>query len=139
MLPMSTDSPLYIEESHGYRVEVKTQFDFTRSNPLQGQFLFQYTVTIKNVRGVHAQLLTRTWHIQDAKGEVRQVKGPGVVGHTPHFKSGEAFEYASFCPLPTLTGKMWGHFEMLGVNGETFEITTPVFRFQVPDDLIDRY
>lgn len=136
---MATDSPLFIEESHGYRVEVRTHFDFPRSNPLQGQYLFEYTITITNVRGVDAQLLTRTWHIEDAQGVVRQVKGPGVVGHTPHFKRGERFEYSSFCPLPTMTGKMWGHFEMLSINGETFEITTPLFRFAVPEEFIDRY
>lgn len=136
---MATESPTYIEESNGYRVEVRTSFDFPRSNPLQGQFLFQYTVVIRNVRGVSAQLLSRTWHIEDAEGEVRQVKGPGVVGHTPHFKLGEMFEYSSFCPIPTMTGKMWGHFEMLGNDGEMFEITTPVFRFQVPEEFIDRY
>ena len=136
---MATDTPLYIEESHGYRVTVRTEFDFERSNPLQGQFLFQYTITITNMRGAAAQLLTRLWHIQDAQGTVRQVQGPGVVGHTPHFRLGEAFEYTSFCPLPTMSGKMWGHFEMLGENGETFEITTPVFRFIVPESFIDRY
>lgn len=136
---MATEAPVYIEESHGYRVEVRTEFDFPRSNPLQGQFLFQYHIVISNIRGQAAQLLTRTWHIEDANGEVRQVKGPGVVGHTPHFRHGETFDYSSFCPLPTMTGKMWGHFEMLGQNGETFEITTPVFRFKIPDEFIDRY
>ncbi len=136
---MTTATPIYIEESFGYRVEVRTEFDFPRSNPLQGQYLFQYSITITNVRGEPAQLLSRVWHIQDALGEVRQVQGPGVVGHTPHFKTGESFEYASFCPLPTMSGKMWGHFEMLSAKGETFEITTPVFRFIVPDTFIDRY
>lgn len=136
---MATETPTYIEESNGYRVEVRTSFDFPRSNPLQGQFLFQYTVVIRNLRGSPAQLLARTWHIEDAEGEVRQVKGPGVVGHTPHFRPGEMFEYSSFCPIPTMTGKMWGHFEMLGNDGEMFEITSPVFRFRVPEEFIDRY
>lgn len=136
---MTTQSPVYIEESHGYRIEVRTEFDFPRSNPLQKQFLFQYTVVITNQNGVTAQLLSRTWHIEDGDGVVRQVKGPGLVGNTPHFKRGHVFEYSSFCPLPTLTGKMWGHFDMLAENGQHFEITTPVFRFKIPDEFIDRY
>jgi ApaG protein len=136
---MAIETPTYIEESFGYRIEVRTEFDFTRSNPLQGQYLFQYHITITNVGGEPAQLLTRLWHIEDAEGEVRQVKGPGVIGHTPHFKMKEVFEYSSFCPLPTMSGRMWGHFEMLGSNGKTFEITTPVFRFKIPEDFIDRY
>ena len=136
---MTTQSPVYIEESHGYRIEVRTDFDFSRSNPLQKQYLFEYTVVIRNVAGDSAQLLTRTWHIEDGEGDLRQVKGAGVVGNTPHFKRGQAFEYSSFCPLPTLTGKMWGHFEMLSENGQTFEITTPVFRFKIPAEFIDQY
>lgn len=136
---MSTHTPLFIEESHGYRIEVRTHFDFPRSNPMQGQFLFEYTVTITNVNGVDAQLLKRTWHIEDATGEVRQVHGPGVVGFTPFFKKKEKFNYSSFCPLQTMTGRMWGHFEMLSSTGETFEITTPVFKFAVPEEFIDRY
>jgi uncharacterized protein affecting Mg2+/Co2+ transport len=34
---------------------------------------------------------------------------------------------------------MWGHFEMLSENGQTFEITTPVFRFKIPAEFIDQY
>jgi ApaG protein len=94
---------------------------------------------ITNIHGESAQLLARTWHIEDGEGVVRQVKGAGVVGHTPHFKKGETFEYSSFCPLPTLAGRMWGNFEMLSENGQNFEITTPVFRFKIPDEFIDRY
>lgn len=136
---MATPTPVYIEESFGYRIEVRTKFDFPRSNPLQKQFLFEYTVLITNVSGEDAQLLTRTWHIEDGDEVVRQVKGPGVVGNTPRFKRGQTFEYSSYCPLPTLTGKMWGHFEMLGEKGQTFEITTPVFRFKIPAEFIDQY
>ena len=72
---MTTQSPVYIEESHGYRIEVRTDFDFSRSNPLQKQYLFEYTVVIRNVAGDSAQLLTRTWHIEDGEGDLRQVKG----------------------------------------------------------------
>jgi ApaG protein len=136
---MAVHTPVFIEESHGYRIEVKTSFDFMRSNPLQGQYLFEYHITITNIKGIEAQLLKRTWHIEDALGEVRQVHGPGVVGHTPYFKLNDSFHYSSFCPLPTLTGKMWGHFEMLSKDGKTFDITTPVFKFAVPEELIDRY
>lgn len=136
---MATQAPVYIEESFGYRVEVRTDFDFPRSNPMQKQFLFLYTVMITNLHGEEAQLLRRTWHIEDGDGVVRQVKGEGVVGNTPFFKRGHNFEYSSFCPLPTLTGKMWGHFEMLAESGQTFEITTPVFRFKIPAEFIDQY
>jgi len=125
--------------SHGYRVEAKPGFDFGRSNPLQKQFFFYYTITITNVSGMQAQLKTRTWHIVDADKEVRTVQGPGVVGETPWFRPGESFEYSSFCPLPTLTGMMEGQFHMRSIDGTEFSIDVPRMNFAVPEEYIDRY
>ena len=126
-------------ETQGYRVDVKTGFDFDRSNPLQKQYFFFYTINIQNLSGERAQLKSRTWYIQDATGDVRKVEGPGVVGQTPWFQSGEGFEYTSFSPLPTLTGKMWGKFHMKALDGREFSIDTPEFFFSVPEEFIDRY
>jgi ApaG protein len=64
----------------------------------------------QNEMGLRAKLISRKWFIKDGKGEIRLVEGPGVVGQTPSFKSGDAFEYSSFCPLPTRKGEIWGHF-----------------------------
>lgn len=128
-----------VTETQGYRVEVKTGFDFERSNPLQKHYFFFYTINISNLEGKRAQLQSRTWYIQNADGEVRKVEGPGVVGQTPWFKTGEGFEYTSFCPLSTLTGKMWGQFHMHGIDGSEFSIDTPEFHFAVPESFIDRY
>jgi ApaG protein len=61
------------------------------------------------------------------------------VGQTPSFKAGDSFEYSSFCPLPTMKGEMWGHFNMVDNTGKAFQIDTPIFKFEVPADLIDIY
>lgn len=132
-------SDLFISESNLFRIEIKTDFDFTQSNPLQYHYLFRYTIQIKNLGLDEAQLISRKWYIKDAKGEVRVVEGPGVIGETPHFKPGSSFEYSSFCPLSTLTGEMWGHFNMIKKDGTKFKIDTPIFRFAVPDEYIDVY
>lgn len=129
----------FVSTHHDFRIEVKTDFDFEQSNPLQFNYLFRYTILITNLGDTEAQLLSRKWFIKDGKGEVRVVEGPGVVGQTPHFKPGDSFEYSSFCPLPTLKGEMWGHFNMVDTNGRKFEIETPVFRFAVPAEYIDDY
>jgi ApaG protein len=129
----------FISQNNGFQIEVKTDFDFENSNPLQYHYLFRYTVVITNLTGPKAQLLSRKWNIKDAKGEVRIVEGPGVIGQTPDFEVGESFEYSSFCPLSTLTGEMWGHFNMTDEDGEDFKIETPHFKFKIPDDYIDRY
>ena len=83
--------------------------------------------------------MTRKWFIKDAKGEIRGVEGPGVIGQTPHVQPGGAFEYSSFCPLSTMTGELWGHFNMVNANGEGFQIKTPNFKFHVPEEYIDNY
>jgi ApaG protein len=125
--------------SQNFRITVRTEFDFDQSNPIQFQYLFRYTITIKNEGEVAAQLLSRQWHIKDAKEELRLVEGPGVIGQQPHFNPGEEFTYSSFCPLPTLTGEMWGHFNMINNYGQAFKIETPVFKFKVPEEFIDSY
>jgi ApaG protein len=130
---------VYVSENNHFRIEVKTTFDFDQSNPLNLQYLFRYTILITNKGEVAAQLLSRKWNIKDAKGEVKYVEGAGVIGQTPSFEPGGAFEYSSFCPLPTMTGEMWGHFNMVNNFGQSFKIETPVFKFHIPKEYIDHY
>lgn len=129
----------FVSISNNFKIEVKTDFDFDQSNPLQFNYLFRYTILITNVGDNSAQLVSRKWNIKDAKGVIRYVEGPGVIGQTPYFEPGKSFEYQSFCPLPTMEGEMWGHFNMVTDDGQTFKIDTPIFRFHVPDDYIDVY
>jgi ApaG protein len=129
----------FISLSNSFRIEVKTEFDFDQSNPLQFNYMFRYTILITNTGSKTAQLRSRKWNIKDGKGLLKYVEGPGVVGATPHFRPGESFEYQSFCPLPTLDGEMWGHFVMVDEEGNTFKIDTPVFHFEVPAEFIDVY
>jgi ApaG protein len=132
-------SDTFISQSHDFKIEVKTQFDFDQSNPINFQYLFRYTILITNIGEVSAQLLSRKWNIKDARGEIKIVEGPGVVGNQPFFEAGQCFEYSSFCPLPTMTGEMWGHFNMINRYGQSFKIDTPIFKFHVPKDFIDQY
>lgn len=129
----------FVSISNNFKIEVKTDFDFDQSNPLQFQYLFSYTINITNIGTVPAQLVSRKWHIKDGKGVMKYVEGPGVIGATPFFKPGDSFEYQSFCPLPTLNGEMWGYFNMVTEDGQTFKIDTPHFHFKVPDEFIDNY
>jgi ApaG protein len=129
----------FVSTDHDFRIEVKTEFDFDQSNPIQGQFLFSYYILNSIVGNKTAQLISRKWFIKNNKQEVRTVEGPGVVGHTPVFRPGEDFEYQSFCPLDTITGEMWGHFIMRSDSGVEFKIDTPVFKFKIPEEFIDRY
>jgi ApaG protein len=129
----------FMSTNNGFRVEIKTEFDFDQSNPLQYQYLFKYTILITNVGEVAAQLHSRKWFIKDSKGDVKTVEGPGVVGQTPFFKPGQAFEYSSFCPLQTMKGEMWGHFNMTDEKARSFKVDTPLFKLFVPNEYIDHY
>lgn len=129
----------FVSISNNFKISVKTDFDFDQSNPLQYQYMFRYTIVITNSGTEGAQLLSRKWNIKDAKGNMKYVEGPGVIGATPHFRPGDSFEYQSFCPLPTMEGEMWGHFNMVDEKGRNFKIDTPVFRFAVPKEFIDDY
>ena len=60
----------FIAVNNNFRVEVKTDFDFDQSNPLQFNYLFRYTILITNVGDVSARLVSRKWFIKDAKGEM---------------------------------------------------------------------
>lgn len=129
----------FVSLSNNFKIEVKTDFDFDQSNPLQFHYLFRYTINITNMGETTVKLISRKWNIKDAKGELKYVEGPGVIGQTPVFEPGASFEYQSFCPLPTLEGEMWGHFNMIDEEGKSFRIDTPVFRFKVPSEFIDVY
>lgn len=129
----------FVSTDNDFRIEVKTDFDFNQSSPLQKVFLFSYDVIIKNEGKRTAQLLSRKWFIKNKFENVKIVEGPGVVGHTPTFKPGDSFNYQSFCPLDTVSGEMWGHFIMRDSEGAEFKIETPIFKFRIPEDLIDQY
>lgn len=129
----------FVSTDNDFRIEIKTEFDFDQSNPLQFQYLFRYTILITNIGKTKAQLISRKWNIKDGRGEMKYVEGAGVVGHTPIFEPGGSFEYSSFSPLPTMRGEMWGHFNMKDEKGNLFKIETPIFKFQVPKEYIDEY
>lgn len=129
----------FVSTDNDFRIEVSTEFDFHQSNPLQKLFLFSYHIRITNQGNREAQLVARKWFIKNKFEEVKIVEGPGVVGHTPTFKTNDSFEYQSFCPLDTVAGEMWGHFIMVDSQGVEFKIETPVFKFRIPDSFIDHY
>ncbi|MFL3013521.1 MAG: Co2+/Mg2+ efflux protein ApaG, partial [Candidatus Neomarinimicrobiota bacterium] len=88
---------------------------------------------IKNNCDYEVQLLSRYWHIQDGDGNIEEIRGSGVIGLQPVIKSGENFEYSSFCPLKTPFGMMSGAYQMKINPEETFEATIPAFSLSATD------
>jgi ApaG protein len=118
--------------THGIRVSVRARFSEQNSDPQRGQWVFLYTITIRNEGAFRVQLLTRHWIITDANGEVEEVKGPGVVGKQPILEPGQGFEYTSACPLKTPFGSMHGTYQMLGPSNETFDVQIAGFALRMP-------
>ncbi len=110
-----------------FRVEVTPQYLAEQSAPDQGLYVFAYTIAITNVGEIAAQLISRTWNVNDANGHTERVKGLGVVGQQPLLKPGQVFEYTSGTRLHTPTGTMHGSFFCVAEDGEKFETDVPMF------------
>jgi ApaG protein len=121
--------------TRGIRVHVKSAFVPERSAPEQGEYFFAYTVKISNEGKETAQLVSRRWVITNGEGRVDVVEGPGVVGEQPVLPPGGAFQYTSFCPLPTPFGAMEGTYQMVTANGERFDALIAPFTLAVPTAL----
>jgi ApaG protein len=110
-----------------FLVEVTPQFLQDQSNPDDALYVFAYTITITNTGDITAQLISRTWNVNDANGHTEKVKGLGVVGQQPLLKPGQTFEYTSGTRLRTPTGTMHGSFFCVAEDGEKFETDVPMF------------
>ena len=110
-----------------FRVEVQPQYLPDQSEPAHDLYAFAYTITITNTGDVPAQLISRSWNVNDANGHTERVRGLGVVGHQPLLKPGEAFEYTSGTRLRTPTGTMHGSYFCVAEDGEKFDVDIPMF------------
>jgi ApaG protein len=110
-----------------FRIEVTPNYLAEQSSPQQGLYVFSYTITITNVGQISAQLISRTWSVNDANGHTERVKGLGVIGQQPLLKPGQSFEYTSGTRLRTSTGTMHGSFFCVAEDGEKFDTDVPMF------------
>ncbi len=126
------DTPAYEAETDGIVVRVRPSFLAGQSNPDAGRWVWVYQVEIVNLTGVSVQLMARHWIITDARGQVEDVRGPGVVGEQPVIAPGGSYTYASGCPLTTPSGSMVGSYAMTDSEGRTFDAAIPAFSLDVP-------
>jgi len=103
-----------------------------QSVPENSHFVWAYHVLIENRGPETVQLRSRHWRITNARGEVREVRGPSVVGEQPRLEPGDAFEYISHVPLTTPSGIMTGSYQMETRDGESFDIEIPAFSLDSP-------
>ncbi|HEV3252614.1 MAG TPA: Co2+/Mg2+ efflux protein ApaG [Puia sp.] len=119
--------------SEGVEISVETFYQPDYSNPVSGEYMFAYRITIENHNNFPVKLNRRHWHIFDSNGSYREVEGEGVVGVQPTLQPGERYQYVSGCNLRTEMGKMHGVYSMENLNNKkTFEVNIPVFEMIVP-------
>ena len=112
---------------YAFLVEVAPQYLPDQSSPDEDVYVFAYTITVTNTGEVTAQLIARTWNVNDANGHTEKVRGLGVVGQQPLLKPGQSFEYTSGTRLRTPTGTMYGSFFCVAEDGEKFDADVPMF------------
>ena len=119
--------------TRGIVVSVEPTFLEANSSPADSQYFWAYRVTIENQGRETVQLRTRHWMITNARGELTEVKGPGVIGKQPLLKPGESYAYTSGAPLDTPSGMMGGSYRMETDSGEWFDIEIPTFSLDSPN------
>lgn len=123
---------MYSATTREIKITVKTAYLEEQSAPTDSHFVWAYHIRIENLGRETVQLVSRYWRITDAKGEVHEVRGPGVVGEQPTLEPGDTFEYTSGTPLSTPSGIMTGKYQMENERGEKFDVQVPAFSLDSP-------
>lgn len=126
------ESPVYEQVTRDITVRVTPSFLPEQSSRERGRYVWVYAVEIENRGAAEVQLVSRHWIITDALNRTEEVKGAGVVGEQPELKPGEAYRYASACPLSTPSGLMRGSYHMVTPEGDAFEVMVPQFSLDMP-------
>ena len=114
------------------KIDVTTRYLEDQSVPAMNRYVFAYTIIIKNLSNISAQLVARHWVITDANGKIEEVHGEGVVGEKPYLSPGESFEYTSGAIIRTPVGTMEGSYKMVTDDGTEFRTPIPAFTLAVP-------
>ena len=115
-----------------FQVTVEPEYMAEESDPEQSLYVFTYSIQIHNSGQCPARLLRRHWIITDGEGDIKEVKGLGVVGKQPLIKSNSTYAYTSGAVLNTELGYMEGSYTMRSQEGKEFQIEIPRFRLTTP-------
>ncbi|KAL2310063.1 hypothetical protein Nmel_006301 [Mimus melanotis] len=119
-------------------VSVSTSFLPELSSVHPPHYFFTYRIRIEMSKDALpeniCQLESRYWRITNAKGDVEEVQGPGVVGEFPVISPGKVYEYTSCTTFTTTSGYMEGYytFHCLSNKDRFFNVTIPRFHMVCP-------
>ena len=119
--------------SEGVTVSVETFYQPEYSNPIAGDFMFGYRITLENHNPFPVQLLRRHWYIFDSISGHKEIEGEGVIGVQPVINPSKKYQYMSGCNLKSDMGRMHGVYFMENLNTkQSFLINIPAFEMIVP-------
>jgi ApaG protein len=122
--------------TRGIAVSVVPAYLEPDSSPSNSHYLWAYRVTIENQGRETVQLLSRHWMITNARGELTEVKGSGVMGKQPLLEPGESHAYTSGAHLNTPSGMMGGSYQMESDSAERFDVEIPTFSLDSPNQAV---
>jgi ApaG protein len=125
---------MFTKTTRDIKVTASPHFLPEHSEPVDGHYVWAYTIQLENFSEQPVQLLNRHWVITDASGLRQEVRGPGVVGEHPVLEPGDSFEYTSGTPLPTPSGFMVGSYQMVDKSGAMFDVAIPAFSLDSPHE-----
>lgn len=112
---------------------METFYQPDHSNPLSGDYMFAYRITVENNNTFPVRLLRRHWYIFDSNGSWKEVDGEGVVGVQPVIQPSDQYQYVSGCGLKSEMGKMHGYYLMENLqNRKQFQANIPLFEMMAP-------
>ncbi|GAB2712351.1 Co2+/Mg2+ efflux protein ApaG [Halomonas garicola] len=115
------------------RISVTPRYRADESREAESQYVFSYTITLYNQGGRSVQLLARYWKITQGSGDVREVRGKGVIGQQPLIGPGQHFRYTSRAVLDTPVGIMEGAYTLLDTTTQRpFDAPVAPFRLAQP-------
>lgn len=126
---------MFTKTTRAIKVTASPHFLPEHSAPDEDHFVWAYTIQLENSGDEQVQLLNRHWKITDAHGLTQEVRGTGVIGEQPVLKPGETYRYTSGTALGTSSGLMMGEYEMVGADGEHFEVDVPAFSLDSPYEM----
>jgi ApaG protein len=119
--------------SEGVTVSVETFYQPEYSNPVAGDYMFSYRITLENHNPFPVQLLRRHWYIFDSITGHKEVEGEGVIGVQPIINPSQKYQYMSGCNLQSDMGRMHGvYFMENGPAKKSFLIHIPAFELIAP-------
>lgn len=122
----------FSQKTGDIQVDVQSYFLDEQSAPEQAQYMWAYRIKVSNEGDDWIQLIDRHWIITDARGNVREVRGDGVVGEQPVISGGQSYIYTSGTPLETPSGFMQGSYGIVDATGRSSRIDVPAFSLDSP-------